>query len=173
MQKPGIATIVWVLVVVWLGLSSASASITTPVLALSRASTATSASEEVLKLDAIFPHAGVVQTTVELWVLVRSLDSGGAFALYTVPGGAFEGALDLLDDGLQGADVPVLMAGGDASLEGRLLFLGAERIDLRLPHTLPPGPAEAQLFLFDADGAVLSNAVGFEVQGLDLPGDLP
>jgi len=58
MQKPGIATIVWVLVVVWLGLSSASASITTPVLALSRASTATSASEEVLKLDAIFPHAG-------------------------------------------------------------------------------------------------------------------
>lgn len=173
MQKPGIATIVWVLVVVWLGLSSASASITTPVLALSRASTATYASEEVLKLDAVFPHAGVIQTTVELWVLVRSLDSGGAFALYTVPGGTSEGSLDLLDDGLQGDDVPALMATGAESFDGQLLFLGVERIDLRLPLALPPGPAEAQLFLFDADGAVLSNAVGFDILGVELPEDSP
>ena len=48
--------------------------------------------------------------------------------------------------------------------EARVVLLGRERIELRLPPSFPSGSAEAVLFTIHEGTPILSNAVSFEIE---------
>jgi hypothetical protein len=47
-----------------------------------------------------------------------------------------------------------------------VLFVGAGRIEVRLPSSFPIGDAEALLFFVDAEGAVVSNPLSLVIPAL-------
>jgi hypothetical protein len=162
----------WILAcaAVWLGLAPAGvtsreawAAITAPALALYSVDALAGASGTLVRLRGAVPDADLVQQAIEIHVLVRELRTGSRFVAFSLPFGAFEGNDPNLVGGVDADAVFSLLEVMRPSAEARILELSSSRVEIQLPRSFPPGPAEAVLFLVYEGEPILSNPVVFVV----------
>ncbi len=140
-----------------------SAAITAPALELVRVQAARAPSGVWARFDGSFPTDDLIQSPLEIQVLVRSLASGAQFVRFELSVGEFEGSSVALLDGFDLEDIDGVIAASQPSATARLLGLASNRIEVLLPPSFPAGEAEAQLFLLYRGERLLSNPMSFVV----------
>jgi hypothetical protein len=143
----------------------ASAISTDPALMLTRVSADAGASIRVVRLDGVLPAEDLVQQPFPLQVLI-SERGGSEYVRYDLSMGAVVGSSAALIDGLEPAEVPALVSEGSPAPDARVVMLGRERIEVRLPDAFPAGPALAVFFTIHEGTPILSNAVAFEIEAI-------
>ena len=141
----------------------ASAAITAPALELVQVQTARAPSGVWARFDGSFPTEDLIQSPLEIQILVRNLASGAQFVRFELAVGEFEGSSDTLLDGFGLEDIDAVLAASQPSAAARLLGLAPNRIEVLLPPSFPGGAAEAQLFLLYRGERLLSNPLSFTV----------
>jgi hypothetical protein len=141
----------------------ASAAITAPALELVRIQTARAPSGVWARFDGSFPTEDLIQSPLEIQILVRSLATGAQFFRFELSVGVFEGSSDALLDGFGAEDFDAILAASRPSASARLVGLAPNRIEVVLPPSFPAGEAEAQLFLLYRGERLLSNPMEFVV----------
>lgn len=141
----------------------ASAAITAPALELVQVQTARAPSGVWARFDGSFPTEDLIQSPLEIQILVRNLASGAQFVRFELAVGEFEGSSDTLLDGFDLEDIDAVLAASQPSAAARLLGLASNRIEVLLPPSFPAGEAEAQLFLLYRGERLLSNPMSFVV----------
>ena len=142
----------------------ASAAITAPALELVQVQTARAPSGVWARFDGSFPTEDLIQSPLEIQILVRNLASGAQFVRFELAVGEFEGSSDTLLDGFGLEDIDAVLAASQPSAAApRLLGLASNRIEVLLPPSFPAGLAEAQLFLLYRGERLLSNPISFVV----------
>ncbi len=144
---------------------SAGATLTDPVLGISRATRAAGLDHELLLVEAQFPFDDLVQLAVPLQLLVFDTVDGD-YVRIDVSGSAFTGRSPALVDGLEPAEAQALLQEGvpTASVEltgllpGRLVVQSSRG---QLPTAAPS--TRVQLFLLREGEVTLSNAIVSEV----------
>lgn len=141
----------------------AGAAITAPALELVQVQTARAPSGVWARFDGSFPTDDLVQSPLEIQILVRNLANGAQFVRFELSVGEFEGNTDALLDGLSVEDIDAVLAASQPSAAARVLGLASNRIEVLLPPSFPAGAAEAQLFLLYRGERLLSNPLAFVV----------
>ena len=141
----------------------AGAAITAPALELVQVQTARGPSGVWARFDGSFPTEDLIQSPLEIQILVRNLANGAQFVRYELSVGEFEGSSDSLLDGFTVEDIDAVLAASQPSAAARLLGLASNRIEVLLPAAFPAGAAEAQLFLLYRGERLLSNPMSFVV----------
>ena len=141
----------------------ASAAITAPALELVQVQTARAPSGVWARFDGSFPTDDLIQSPLEIQILVRNLATGAQFVRFELSVGEFEGSSDTLLDGFDLEDIDAVLAASQPSAAARLLGLASNRIEVLLPPSFPAGLAEAQLFLLYRGERLLSNPASFVV----------
>ena len=136
---------------------------TEPTLLLMSAASAEGTSARVVRLEGVLPAEDLVQLAFPIHVLVRETQLGTTYVRYDLSSGAVAGSADALADGLDPEDVAGLVRGGDPASDARVVLLGRDRIELRLPDSFPSGSAEAILFFLYRGTPILSNSIVFEI----------
>ena len=153
--------------ILWCGINAPAVAISTePTLLLMRAASAAGTSARVIRLEGILPVEDLVQLAFPIHVLVRETRFGTTYVRYDLSSGAVAGSADALADGLDPEDVAGLVRGGAAAPGARVVLLGRDRIELRLPDSFPSGSAEAILFFLYRGTPILSNSIVFEVEAI-------
>lgn len=146
------------------GLSSAApssrmdAGVTDPALVLTNARVEAGAATRVLVLRGEIPSEDLVQARLQAYVLVRETTTGTGYVLFELGGRTAFGNDVALADGVSPAEAAGLIGSG-TPVQGEVLFLGMDRLDLSLPPEFANGPAEVLVFAAEAQSAVLSNAI--------------
>lgn len=122
-------------------------------------------SSRLVRVRGELPGDDLVQGDYPLQLLVRSLVDPTSYVRYDLAVQVWIGSDASLSDGLDAADVPGLLAAGEASPDGAVVFLGPDQIDVILPASFPAGQAVVQLFVDEPNGGgiLLSNALPLEV----------
>ena len=151
----------------WCGVAASAVAISTePTLLLMRAASAAGTSARVIRLEGILPVEDLVQLAFPIHVLVRETRFGTAYVRYDLSSGAVTGSADALADGFDPEDLVDLVGGGTAAPDARVVLLGRDRIELRLPDSFPSGSAEAILFSLYKGAPIFSNSIGFEIEAI-------
>ena len=146
----------------------ANAAITAPALELVQIQTARGPSGVWARFDGSFPTEDLIQSPLEIQILVWHPANGPQFVRFELSVGEFEGSTDTLLDGFDLEDIDAVLATSQPSASARVLGMASNRIEVLLPPSFPAGPAEAQLFLLYRDERLLSNPMSFVV-----PEELP
>jgi hypothetical protein len=145
--------------------TSALASPTDPVLVLDAARSAAGTAGSWVRVDGVLPGDDLVQVAYPLQLVIQEQGTNPRFVRYDLSGGIVEGQSGLLDDGLDPTEAAALLLVGSAAADGAITGLGTGRIEVMLPTGFPSGPAQAQLFVLDDEGAIVSNAIDFTIAG--------
>ncbi len=138
--------------------STGSAGVTDPALALLGARVDQGTTSRVLVLEGVLPSEDLLQGRLRVLVLVRETTNGTGYALFDLGGATTVGDEAAIADGVTPGEAAALTGGG-VSAQGGLLFLGEDRLDLRLPAEFASGPAEVLVFALEPPTAVLSNVL--------------
>ncbi len=141
----------------------ARAAITAPALELVQIQTARAPSGVWTRFDGSFPTDDLIQSPLEIQILVRNLANGAQFVRFELSVGEFEGSSNALLDGFDLEDIDAVLAASQPSATARLIGLAPSRIEVLLPPSFPSGAAEAQLFLIYRGERLLSNPMSFDV----------
>lgn len=133
---------------------------TDPTLALTAATCVTGTALRVLRVDGSFHAQDLVQIAYPLQLLVHV---GASYVRFDLVSGTRTGLAPALADGLSADEAVALLGAGSPAPDGRILFLGAGRLEVALPESFPSGAAEAQLFVVDEGEPVLSNALSVAI----------
>ncbi len=145
---------------------ASTAAITAPALDLVRVQADRAPSGVWARFDGSFPTEDLVQSPLEIQILIRNLASADRFVRFELSVGAFEGSSEALLDGFEIGDIDAVIAASRPISSARLLALATNRIEVLLPPEFPSGPAEAQLFLLYRGERLLSNPMSFVVPGV-------
>jgi hypothetical protein len=143
--------------------SAALASPTDPVLVLDAVRSAAGAGPTWVRIDGILPGDDLVQIPYPLQLVIHEQNASPRFVRYDQSGAVVTGESALLEGGLDPADAEALLAVGTPAPDGAVTHVASGRIEVMLPAGFPAGPAQAQLFVLDGDGAIVSNAVPFTI----------
>lgn len=159
------ALLVVLLAAAWSGPRPADATLTDPVLGISRVTRAQGALHELMVVEADFPFDDLVQLAVPLQVMVFDR-ADGSYVRLEVSGGAVGGQDTALLDGISPAEALALLTAGTAAPSVSLTGLAPGRLTLQAARgVLPPAAASTrvQLFLLREGEITLSNAVPAEL----------
>lgn len=154
---------VWLMVLAMWVAQPVGATLTDPVLSVSRATRIDGVSLSVIEVEGAFPFDDLVQLPVPLQLVVFAPTDGSYLRIDVVLGG-FTGTLAGLADGLDVGEATALLGAGVARPEARLVGLEPGRVVIQAPAALIPPGAQVQLFLDDAGEITLSNAILVEEQ---------
>lgn len=139
----------------------AGATLTDPVLAVTRAKRVDGASFSLIEIEGSFPFDDLVQLPVALQVLVY--DPGtGAYLRFDLVAGGFGGIEPGLADGLDVQEAQALLAAGSGQGGVQLVALEPGRLALQAPPGLLPDSSRVQIFLENEGQIALSNGVAVE-----------
>ena len=138
---------------------------TDPVLALAGDQAEVGDSARLVRLEGVFPAQDLVQQAFPLQILLRETTTGSGYVRYDLSGAAFTGSAPEIADGLDPAEAAALLNQGSPAPDAEVVLLARDRIEVLLPIAFSSGPAEAQLFVIDADAPILSNPMPFSVGG--------
>ncbi len=141
----------------------ANAAITAPALELVQVQTARAPSGVWARFDGSFPTEDLIQSPLEIQILVWHPANGAQFVRFELSVGEFEGSSNTLLDGFDLQDIDAVLAASQPSAAARLLGMASNRIEVLLPPSFPAGAAEAQLFLLYRGERLLSNPMSFVV----------
>jgi hypothetical protein len=144
------------------GAAASRAAITAPPLEIVQVETVRAPSGVLVRIAGAFPQGDLVQSPLEIHVLVREREGTNRFVRYELPVGAFEGASNALEDGFDAGDIDAVIAASQRSRRPRVLLLAPGSLELLVPSDFA-GPAEAQLFMIYRGDPLLSNPVGFDL----------
>jgi len=138
---------------------------TDPVLVLTGVVSTSGTATRVVRLEGTFPSQDLVQFPFALQILVRETTIGTGYVRYDLSQGTFSGSAPELADGLQFGEAIAFSTQGSPAVDGELVLLARDRIEVSLPSDFPDGPAEALLFTIHEGTPILSNAISFVVGG--------
>jgi len=158
----GFATAVAIVTVLIAG-PAARAISTDPVLFIREATVASGTQTRVLGVDGVFPSEDLVQSDIDVQILLRETTTGTGFVRYQLSVGGHVGSAPELADGFGPEDAAALVTQGVLAPDAKLLLLSRDRIEVTLPSTFPAGPAVAVMFVIHEGTPILSNPVNLVV----------
>lgn len=148
---------------VFLLTSPTAASITDPVLYLSRALEFQGGNGRLVRIDGSFPWNALLQSGYPVQLVFWNDANGSDFVRFDLSGNAFIGVSGAVESGLTPAEatalLPVGTPVGEASSGLRLVYVGPGRIEALLSGPFATAPLAAQLFVVDGTTTYVSNPI--------------
>lgn len=155
----------WIAILVGVVLltSPTAASITDPVLYLSRAVEFQGANGRLVRIDGSFPWNALLQSGYPVQIVIWNEVNGSDFVRFDLSGDAFTGVSETVESGLTPAEATALLDVGmpvdETSGDLRLVHVSPGRIEALLSGPFATAPLAAQLFVVDGTTTFVSNPI--------------
>jgi len=158
-HRDWIATLVGVLLLA----SPTAASITDPVLYLSRATDFQGVNGRLIRIEGSFPWNALLQSGYPIQIVFWNDENDSEFVRFDLSGNAFTGVAEAFEGGLTPAEATALLSlgvpVGETNNDLRLVHVGRGRIEALLSGPFATGPLAAQLFVLDGTTTFVSNPI--------------